>query len=188
MSKREEMLGSTLRLFASEGYENVGIQKIVDSVEVKKPTLYHYFGSKQGLLEALLKEFYVPFLQNIKKTAEYNGDIVKNLEELTNLYFDAAKKSKDRYMFMLSLVYSSAESEARITAEPHIKEEFNILEEMFKNAEKSHGNMKDRSNIFAVTFQGMITSHVISYFNGQIDLTEHSSYEACRQFMYGIFS
>ena len=56
MSTKEEMLKQSLILFNTYGYENVGIQKIIDAVGVKKPTLYHYFGSKNGLLKYLLAE------------------------------------------------------------------------------------------------------------------------------------
>lgn len=56
VSMKEEMLKQSLTLFNAYGYENVGIQRIIDSVGVKKPTLYHYFGSKNGLLKHLLDD------------------------------------------------------------------------------------------------------------------------------------
>ena len=56
MDTKTELLTAALKLFATEGYENAGIQKIVDAVNVKKPTLYYYFGNKQGVLVALFRQ------------------------------------------------------------------------------------------------------------------------------------
>ena len=56
MENRERILRCALELFSSRGYDAVGVQEIVSTVGITKPTLYHYFGSKEGLLKALLLE------------------------------------------------------------------------------------------------------------------------------------
>ncbi len=45
----------------ANGYDAMGIQRIVEAARITKPTLYHYFGSKQGLL-ALRRGNRIPFL------------------------------------------------------------------------------------------------------------------------------
>ena len=60
MDNRQLIMNSALTLFYESGYDAVGVQQIVDSAGVSKPTLYYYFGSKQGLLEALLNEHFQP--------------------------------------------------------------------------------------------------------------------------------
>ena len=51
MSNKQRILEVGLTLFAQRGYEATSVQEICDQVEITKPTLYHYYGSKQGLLE-----------------------------------------------------------------------------------------------------------------------------------------
>ena len=51
---RANLLESALNLFAAYGYDGVGVQQICDAAGVTKPTLYHYFGSKRGVLETLM--------------------------------------------------------------------------------------------------------------------------------------
>lgn len=188
MSKREEILESALILFTGEGYENVGIQKIVTTSGVTKPTLYHYFGSKQGLLDSVLNHYFSPFLDELIEACKYNGDVVLTLETVVKHYFTFAKSAPEIYRFMLSLVFSSEESEARKTAIPYIEREFRALNSIFISAEKNHGNMKGRSYNFTKSFLGMIISYTTSYFVGGEDVNDQKAYEACRQFMYGIFS
>ena len=53
-STKEKIMSTALKLFCRGGYDGVGIQEIVDSCGITKPTLYYYFGSKAGLLRAIL--------------------------------------------------------------------------------------------------------------------------------------
>src|SRR5215211_7966667 len=62
---RALILDRALGLFAARGYDAVGVQEIVEAAGVTKPTLYHYFGSKRGLLEALVAEHAGEFLAEV---------------------------------------------------------------------------------------------------------------------------
>jgi AcrR family transcriptional regulator len=42
------------RLFARRGYRNVAVRHIAEAAHVTHPLIYHYFGSKRGLLAAVL--------------------------------------------------------------------------------------------------------------------------------------
>ena len=66
MDNRSNILSCALRLFATRGYDAVGVQEIVEAAGITKPTLYHYFGSKQGLLDALLKEYFDQLYREVK--------------------------------------------------------------------------------------------------------------------------
>lgn len=183
------MLSAALKLFAANGYENAGIQKIVEAVGVKKPTLYHYFGSKQGLLVALLESHFEPFLAELTDIAVYRGDITVTLENIVKVYFRFAVASPELYRFALSLMYSSEQSEAWKTMFPFVERQYTILEEVFRHAGQDHGNMQGRSKRYAITFQGMINSYITTYFYApQFVLDAENAYVACRQYMHGIFS
>lgn len=188
MNKKDEILLKALQLFAAEGYENVGIQKIVEAAEVKKPTLYYYFESKAGLLHTLLKSEFTPLLNELKLQAVYNGDITVSLQNIIATYFNFASSSQDFYRFSLSLVYSSRLSEAYLSILPYIQEQYAILEATFKEAETDHGNMRGRSKRYAITCLGMINSYITSYYLGQTALSEETCWLAAHQFMHGIFS
>lgn len=78
MDNRQLIMNSALTLFYESGYDAVGVQQIVDSAGVSKPTLYYYFGSKQGLLEALLNEHFQPMEQNSSKPPKPGKTSPKN--------------------------------------------------------------------------------------------------------------
>ena len=53
--KRSEILDAAQRLVFSKGYERLTIQDILHDLDISKGALYHYFDSKQVLLEALIE-------------------------------------------------------------------------------------------------------------------------------------
>lgn len=53
--RRNEILDMTQRLVITKGYEQMTIQDILDALQLSKGAFYHYFGSKQALLEALIE-------------------------------------------------------------------------------------------------------------------------------------
>lgn len=54
-NRRGEILDAALRLVFTRGYEQMTIQDIINALQISKGAFYHYFGSKQDLLEALVE-------------------------------------------------------------------------------------------------------------------------------------
>jgi len=55
-SKKEAILKAADELFAQNGFNGTGVDAIASASGVTKRTLYKYFGSKQGLIEAVLDQ------------------------------------------------------------------------------------------------------------------------------------
>ncbi len=53
--RRNEILDVAQRLIATTGYEQMTIQDILDNLRISKGAFYHYFSSKQELLEAIIE-------------------------------------------------------------------------------------------------------------------------------------
>src|SRR5258708_30107264 len=55
--RRDAFLDVAQRLVETKGYEAMSIQDVLDALEVSKGAFYHYFDSKQALLEAVVDRF-----------------------------------------------------------------------------------------------------------------------------------
>ncbi len=53
-TKRNEILDMARHLIYTKGYEQMTIQDLLQALHISKGALYHYFASKQALLEALV--------------------------------------------------------------------------------------------------------------------------------------
>lgn len=53
---RSRILDAATALFAENGYESTGMRELAAAVEMSPPALYHYFESKEALMDALIED------------------------------------------------------------------------------------------------------------------------------------
>lgn len=70
---RARLLQAALTLFAARGYASTTVREIVAAAGVSKPVLYYYFGSKEGLYQALLEESFAGFEQMLHELLTADG-------------------------------------------------------------------------------------------------------------------
>lgn len=75
-AKRSEILDAAQRLIYTKGYEQMSIQDILDGLGISKGAFYHYFDSKQALLEGIvertvqqIEQILLPVVQDPKMPA-----------------------------------------------------------------------------------------------------------------------
>ena len=72
--RREELLDLALRLFLDAGYERTSVERVTTEAGLAKGTFYHYFASKQDLLEQLVERFTDGLFEEIETAlAEVEG-------------------------------------------------------------------------------------------------------------------
>jgi len=182
------ILYCALRLFADRGFDAVGVQEVAQAAGITKPTLYHYFGSKQGLLKALLQNCFEPFNHAVLQAAAYQGDLPHTLETLIRTYFDLARKHPVDYRMQLAMAFAPHHSEARQLVAEWNEEQYQIVENLFLSATRDHGNMAGRQKLYAASFIGLINSCIGLWLNGYIDLDENLIQRILHQFQHGIYS
>lgn len=188
MENKEIILRNALGLFSLRGYDAVGVLEVAESSGVSKPTLYHYFGSKRGLLDFMLQEYFGDFLEEIRGAAAYRGDLPGHLKDLAERFFAFAASNSLFYRMQLSMNFSSPDSEPFEAIQPYNSKLFGYISDMFKAASEDHGNMKGRHMRYAATFIGMLNNYITLEMNGLIKITDTTVYEAVHQFSHGIYS
>jgi TetR/AcrR family transcriptional regulator len=188
MENRDILLDRALTLFSSRGYDAVGIQEIVDSAGVTKPTLYHYFSHKRGLLDALLAAQFEGLLESVRAAAYYQRDLPNSLEKITRAYFEAAIANPRFFRLQLTMQYAPVDSESFQAISPYRLEQQQLLQSLFIQAVQDHGNMRGRHVMYSATFLGMIHTYIGEYLNGVTTLADPLTYLAVHQFSHGIYS
>ncbi len=116
--KRNEILDVAQRLVFITGYEQMSIQDILDELKISKGAFYHYFDSKQALLDGLVDRMLDE--AEIVMRPIVDAKDVPALEKLRR-YFDASGRWKtSRKAFMLNLLrvwYTDSNAILRIKQE-----------------------------------------------------------------------
>ncbi len=189
MDNRRRILDCALALFSARGYDAVGVQEIVEAARVTKPTLYHYFNSKRGLLEALLEDQLDPFLRELQKASKYQPrNLPATLEEIARVYFRFAGQHPSFYRLQLTMQFASPDSEPNQAVARFVQAQRQMIEAMFLRAVEDHGNMRGRHQAYAATFIGMLDTYIGLFLNDSIDLNEELIYHSIHQFQHGIYS
>ena len=185
---RTRIRAAATRLFATRGYEAVGIQELVDAVGITKPTLYHYFGSKRGVLDAVLDDHFTALFAAIEPVARYNGDLPHDLTTLASAYFGFAAGHRAGYRLQLTLWFAPPQSAGFAAVAPYHQRQQRLLEELFLDSSRDNGNGRGRHQTFALTFLGMLNTYIGLLLNDYLDLDPTVTRSAVRQYMHGIFS
>ncbi len=69
--RREELLDCAQALFLARGYEATTINEVIAKAGVSKGAFYHYFTSKEAMLEALAERF-------ARRSLDQLGDILED--------------------------------------------------------------------------------------------------------------
>lgn len=122
-NKRSKIIGAAAELFDQVGYHGASMQMLADTVKLGKPTLYHYFRSKNEILFAihqdliahlleshlsrkdgklppdeLLKGMCTDILQQINDHPGYVRAFIEHFDELDPEQRGAARKERIRYL------------------------------------------------------------------------------------------
>ena len=194
-NSREAILKCALELFSQKGYEAVSPNEIVEKVGITKPTLYYFFGSKEGLFDELLKVNYAKLddllteaCKYVPNIDHYHEDVYPVLLRIANTVFDFAKDNSAFYLMSLSMSISPPSSKTAIVSEKYIKNHYALLEQTFRDISAAHGNLKGKEQISSGYFLAMINAQIGFWFRGYGCLDTKAAHSIVANFMHGIFS
>ena len=85
---RNRLLQSAVHIFDRKGYSAASVREIAEMAGVAKPALYYHFGSKEGLLIAILDEAVREFARAISMAVERTGTARERLMALCDDVFN----------------------------------------------------------------------------------------------------
>ena len=102
---RDRLLAAALRLFAQKGFESASVREIVKAAEVTRPTLYYYFGSKEGLYLELVERLCATVENSILQSMVPQGTQQDRLRSFVLNILDSIIEDtgNQRFFFVISL-------------------------------------------------------------------------------------
>lgn len=86
--KREAIVKAATRLFLTNNYRGVSMDKIAQAAPVSKATLYNHFDSKNALLAAVVKNLCSALLQTMTQTLSIKDDVTQTLKKIAAAFIE----------------------------------------------------------------------------------------------------
>jgi len=105
--RRAEIVDAAQTLIYTKGYEQMSIQDILDQLQISKGAFYHYFDSKQALLDALIERMQAEAEHVIGPISA--DPTLPALEKMNRVFLTAARwkvAQKDYLMAILRIWYA----------------------------------------------------------------------------------
>jgi TetR/AcrR family transcriptional regulator len=102
----ERILSTALDLFAVRGYDATAVREICEAAGITKPTLYHFFGSKDGVLQALVQGGFEQFRTLVNAALETPGPFRHRITVLARLVFESASQKPRLWRFIHSVIWA----------------------------------------------------------------------------------
>jgi AcrR family transcriptional regulator len=102
----ERILSTALDLFAVKGYDATAVREICEAASITKPTLYHFYGSKDGVLRALVTTGFVRFRGLVDSALDTPGTFRSKLKMVARAIFKSATEQPLYWRFMHSVVWA----------------------------------------------------------------------------------
>jgi len=123
--RRDEILDVAERLIRTRGYDAMSIQAVQDELGCSRGALYHYFGSKEAILEAVIERMTEAGMAIMSPIAE--DPVLSAVEKLQTLFASAGSWKSARSDLLLPLIrkwYQPGNDVARVRTEAAAYEQF----------------------------------------------------------------
>ena len=185
-NSKEVILNAAILLFSQKGYEGVGVQEICEHAGITKPTLYYFFKSKQGLLQAIADSKGAELLQKVSDAAVYEHDFIKGLTKILTAVIDFALENPA--FFNLHSVFLNAPGNAETEAVyAPLKQHFDsVFEEFFIKSAHEFGNMRGKEALYALFYHNNVISVALLCVQHKLPRDDQTIYRVIHSFVYGV--
>jgi AcrR family transcriptional regulator len=106
----DRILLKALELFSAKGYDATSVREICEAAGVTKPTLYHFYGSKEGVYRAIVEGALARFQDDMIAALRAEGSLRDRLVAMAGAYVDATLRQPDLARFIMALIHNPPRS------------------------------------------------------------------------------
>ena len=130
--KRRLILDAAVRTFARNGYHATRVGDIAEEAGVAYGLVYHYFSSKEDVLESIFRETWAELLAAIRDVEETEEAATEQLRQVTAILLRSWRRQPDLVRVLVREVARSPEVQRRVD---EIGEVFSALERIVERGQ-----------------------------------------------------
>jgi len=124
--KPRRILDAAVRVFAAQGYDTARVGDIAEEAGVAYGLVYHYYESKEAVLEAVFREAWGRLLAAVALAEETGMDAAEQLELVVKIVLRAWRDDPDLVRLLVR----------EVTRNPHIQDELDEIGQAFASLER----------------------------------------------------
>jgi len=124
--RRQQILAAAVRVFAERGYEATRVGDVAREAGVAYGLVYHYFASKDAVLEAVFREAWGRLLAAVALAEETAGTAPERLSLVVKIVLRAWRDDPDLVRVLVR----------EVTRNPHIQDELDEIGQAFAALER----------------------------------------------------
>jgi AcrR family transcriptional regulator len=110
LRSNDRILKKALQLFSEKGYDATSVREICEAAGITKPTLYYFYGSKEGVFRAIVEGALSRFQADLIRALEEGGSLRDRLVRMAQSYVEGTRREPDLARFVLALIHNSPRS------------------------------------------------------------------------------
>jgi TetR/AcrR family transcriptional regulator, fatty acid metabolism regulator protein len=176
--KRRLILDAAVRVFAQKGYHTSRVGDIAEEAGVAYGLLYHYFGSKEEVLETVFRETWGLMLEAVHGVEETGEPAPEQLRKVAAIVLRSWKRTPDVVRVLVREVTRSPQIQREIA---EIEQAFAALERIVQRGQEA-GDFRDdlEPRLGAWIFYGALDEFLTGWVLGQLPDDEDAVEEAIR--------
>jgi TetR/AcrR family fatty acid metabolism transcriptional regulator len=156
IDKRRQILDAAIRVFARQGFHATRVSDIADEAGVAYGLVYHYFKSKEEVLNELFSERWSLLLAAIEETDQQEGSPREKLGAVAAFIIDSYRHDPELMKVIIVEVTRAANSFGR-THLPEIRRAYESIAKIVVEGQEEGAFRRDIDPIFAsMSFYGAI--------------------------------
>jgi AcrR family transcriptional regulator len=112
--KRRQILDAAVRVFAAKGYHTCRVSDIAEEAGVAYGLVYHYFKSKDAVLESVFRQTWTDMLATIQSIEELDASAREQIRKVVEVVLRTWKRNPDLVRVLVREVVRSEQMQRQI--------------------------------------------------------------------------
>ena len=180
VDKRRVILDAAVRVFARQGFHTCRVSDIADEAGVAYGLVYHYFQSKDEVLDTLFLDRWEVMLETIREIDRRPVPAREKLETIASFIVDSYRHDPDLMKVIIVEVTRAANSFGQ-THLAKIQEAYGLIGDIVAGAQ-AEGDFRDdvTSEFAAMAFYGMVEQVLTGWIFGLLP-SDDATYERAKR-------
>ena len=164
--RRRQILQAAVHTFAAKGYHTCRVSDIATEAGVAYGLVYHYFGSKESLLEAIFEETWGAMLGTISSVGQLDDPAAEQVRKVTEIVLRTWKRDPDLVRVLVREVTRSAHLERE---SDEIERAFEALQRIVERGQEAGEFRRDLDpRLVATIWYGALEEVLTGWALGQL--------------------